>query len=116
VVHPPEDGAHLVVDGAHHEQHVGLARREPGQPGPESVDVVVGARRRHELHPAAGGDEGVGEDGVLPRPGDGVVELGSEELPYSHSRPPLRQMYRSPSIRMPRNTTISTKPNTPSWR
>ena len=44
------------------------------------------------------------------------VELPGEEAPYSHASPSLRQMYRNPSIRMPRNTSISRKPNQPSER
>src|SRR6266511_3095874 len=86
------------------------------EPGTEAVDVVVRARRRHVLHPAAGGHERVLEDRVLPGPPDGLVELAGEEAAYSHSRPPLRQTYANPSIRTPRNTSISPKPNQPSFR
>src|SRR5215471_9929736 len=116
VVDALEDGRHLVADRPHHEQDVGLARRESRQSRAEAVDVVVRARRRHVLHPAARRHERVLEDRVLPRPADGLVELRGEEAAYSHSNPPLRQMYANPSIRMPRNTSISTKPNQPSCR
>src|SRR5712691_10512052 len=116
VVDALEDRRHLVTDRPDDEQDVSLARREPWQPGAEAVDVVVRARRRHVLHPAARRHERVLEDRILPRPPDGLVELAGEEAAYSHSRPPLRQMYANPSIRMPRNTSISTKPNQPSCR
>src|SRR5262245_1187104 len=116
VVDALEDRRHLVADRPHHEQHVSLARREPRQPRAEAVDVVVRARGGHVLHPAARRHERVLEDGIFPGPADGFVELAREEPAYSHSRPPFRQMYPNPSIRMPRNTSISTKPNQPSWR
>src|SRR5499426_2764594 len=116
IVDTLEHRRHLVADRTDHEEHVGLAGRESRQPGAESVDVVVRAGRRHVLHPAARRHERVLEDRVLPRPADGLVELRGEEAAYSHSNPPLRQMYANPSIRMPRNTSISTKPNQPSCR
>src|SRR5262249_47281582 len=116
VVGALEDRRHLVADRAHDEEDVGLPRREPRQPRAEGVDVVVRARGGHVLHPAARRHERILEDGVLAGPADGLVELAGEEPAYSHSRPPLRQMYANPSIRMPRNTSISTKPNQPSWR
>src|SRR2546425_1560097 len=116
VVDTLEDRRHLVADRPDVEQDVGLPGREARQPGAESVDVVVRARRRHVLHPAARRHERVLEDRVLPRPPDGLVELAGEEAAYSHSRPPLRQMYANPSIRTPRKTSISTKPNQPSFR
>src|SRR4029450_2732538 len=80
------------------------------------IDVVVRARRRHVLHSAARRHERILEDRVLPRPADGLVELRREEAAYSHSRPPLRQTYANPSIRMARNTSISTNPNQPRCR
>src|SRR5438093_40336 len=116
VVDALEDRRHLVADRPDDEEDVGLARGEAREPRTEAVDVVVRARRRHVLHPAAGGHERVLEDRVLPGPSDGLVELAGEETAYSHSRPPLRQMYANPSIRTPRNTSISTKPNQPSCR
>src|SRR5262249_36870112 len=116
IVDALEDRRHLVADRAHHEQDVGLAGREPRQPGAEAGDVVVRARGGHVLHPPARRHQPGMEDGILPAPADGLVELAREEPAYSHSRPPLRQMYANPSIRMPRNTIISTKPYQPSWR
>src|SRR5256712_2001374 len=116
VVDALENRRHLVADRADHEEDVRLPRREARQPGTEPVDVVVRARRRHVLHPAARRHERILEDRVLPRPPDGLVELRREETAYSHSRPPLRQTYANPSIRTPRNTSISTKPNQPSCR
>src|SRR5262245_15075689 len=89
-----EDRRHLVRDRADHEQHVGLARRETRQPGAEAVDVVMRARGRHVLHATARGHERVLEDGILAGPADGLVEPRREEAAYSHSSPPLRQMYR----------------------
>src|SRR5947208_8186776 len=116
VVDALEDGRHFVADRSDDEQDVGLSRRESREPRAEAVDVVVRARRRHVLHAAARRHERVLEDRILPRPPDGLVELAREEAAYSHSRPPLRQMYANPSIRMARNTSISTKPNQPSCR
>src|SRR5262245_26431947 len=116
IVDALEHGRHLVADGADDEEHIGLPGREAGQPRAEPIDVVVGARRRHVLHPAARRHERVLEDRVLPRPADGLVELRGEKAAYSHSNPPLRQTYAYPSIRMPRNTSISTNPNQPSCR
>src|SRR5882672_8668642 len=116
VVDALEDGRHLVADRPDDEEDVGLAGGEAREPRTEAVDVVVRARRRHVLHPAAGGHERVLEDRVLSGPPDGLVELAGEEAAYSHSRPPLRQTYPNPSIRTPRNTSISTKPNQPSFR
>src|SRR6266850_1596215 len=104
------------ADRADDEEHVGLPGREARQPGAEPIDVVVRARRRHVLHPAARRHERILEDRVFPRPADGLVELRREEAAYSHSKPPLRQTYANPSIRMDRNTSISTKPNHPSCR
>src|SRR5262245_28311812 len=111
-----EHGRHLVGDRADDEQHVGLTGRETRQPGAEAIDVVVRARRRHVLHAAAGRYERVLEDGILAGPADRLVQLRREETTYSHSSPPLRQMYRYPSMRIPRNTIISTKPNQPRRR
>src|SRR5262249_31873109 len=114
VVDALEDGRHLVADRAHDEEDVGLPRREPRKPRAEALHAVVRSRGVHVLHPAAGRHERVLEDRVLPGPADGLVELAGEEAAYSHSRPPLRQIYANPSMRMARNTTISTKPNHPS--
>src|SRR5215471_15589389 len=116
VVDALEDRRHLVADRAHDEQDVGLPRREPRQSRAEAVDVVVRARGGHVLHTAARRHERILEDRVFPGPADGLVELAGEEAAYSHSRPPLRQIYANPSMRMAKNTTISTKPNHPSCR
>src|SRR5262245_875036 len=111
-----EHGRHLVRDRADDEQHVGLTWRETREPCAEAIDVVMRARCRHVLHATARRHERVLEDGVLPSPADGFVQPRREEAAYSHSSPPLRQMYRYPSMRIPRNTIISTKPNQPRRR
>jgi hypothetical protein len=62
--------AHLVVDatqrrgltlgdGTDDDEQIRLAGREARKLGAETRDVVLGSRGRHELHPAARGDEGI---------------------------------------------------------
>src|ERR1700730_18022760 len=77
--HAAQDGRLALGDGADHPQQVGLARSEAWQRGAEAVEVVARARDRKIFHPAAGGDEGIGEKGVLARPLHGVIQSRKRE-------------------------------------
>src|SRR5688572_12699901 len=99
VVDALKDRGHLVADRADDEEDVGLARGKPGEARAEAIDVVVGAGGRHVLHAAAGGDEGVLEDGVFAGPAEGRVEATGDErvvqhaiaIRHCHFRAPLSQ-------------------------
>src|SRR6266849_4093938 len=74
-----QDRALLDVDGADDHQEVGLARGESRKLGAEAGDVVAPRHRRHVLHAAAGGDEGILKDAVLAGPAERVGEVPLEE-------------------------------------
>ena len=97
-----QHGGLALADRADDPQEVGLARREPRGLGAEAGHVETRAGERHELHPAAGGDEGVLEERVLARPAEDGLELGRDEAllgtledfraaQVSHSRAPFFQ-------------------------
>src|ERR1700682_1760727 len=77
--HAAQDGRLALGDGADHPQQVGLTRSEAWQRGAEAVEVVARARDRKIFHAAAGGDEWIGEKGVLARPLHGVIQSRKRE-------------------------------------
>src|SRR6266851_7442674 len=77
--HAAQDGRLALGDGADHPQQVGLARSEARQRGAEAVEVVARAGDREVFHSAAGGDEWIGEKGVLARPLHGVIQARERE-------------------------------------
>jgi len=56
-----------------------MAGGEADEFGPETGDVVFGARERHEFDGAAGGPESEGPEGVLATPTDHGVDGGGHE-------------------------------------
>src|SRR5215467_6095429 len=120
--HDPLRLAHLVVDllqyrrglvthGADHHEQVGLPGRKTRQRRAEAVGVIKRGAHRHELHPAAGGDERIGEETELADPSDQLVLLGRHVLHHCHSRAPSFQRYTKASASTPmkkRNDTSDT--------
>src|SRR5690606_10344297 len=121
-----EHGALALADGAHHPEQIGLPRGEARRLGAEAREAVVHRPiERHEFHAAAGGDEGVLKERVLPRPREEILELRRDEarvdaahevLHRSHSSAPFRHAYTSVIARTATKITISTSPNQPRSR
>jgi hypothetical protein len=66
-------------DRADHPQQFGLARREARQRCAEAVEIIARAGDREIFHPAASGDEWIGEEGILARPLHGVIQSRERE-------------------------------------
>src|SRR2546422_4086007 len=89
---PPTLGS-AIWSCAHHEKHVGLARRKPGEARSEAAHVALPSISAlhlkrlvfgcHVLHVAARSYEGILEDRVFPGPANGLIEAAGQKR-YKH--------------------------------
>src|SRR4030095_5247444 len=84
VVNGFQERRHFMLNGSDDKQTSSRAGEETRNPGTKSVDVVMRRSRGHVFHSTAGCDEGILEQGILPRPANGLFKLRGEESLRKH--------------------------------
>ena len=88
VVEPPDAAGHLVGHRAGHDHQVGLPRRGPKRPRPETVQVEAAGPGRHHLDRATGQSEGHRPQAPLPGPIEQLLQgRGDDSLGESPFNP-----------------------------